>query len=641
MIVKPIAGAGSADTYRCDDAGPSSSARSPWSGHVAEVSVEEFIDGEEFTFDTICADGRALLRQRLLVPPAAAGRAPERVDQPADDRAARTSTRPTSRAAARMGREVLAGARLPDRLHPHGVVPQGRRRGRVRRDRRRGRPGARTVDVMNYACDIDIYAGWAEAVVHGRVAAPLRAQVERGLHLQAGPGAGPHPAHRRARQGPARLRALRRRGRSHPGRRAAQELEAVDRQRRLRRRPPSRARPGARHGRPHRPRSPPLRRLRQVRRRPAPAANRFGAFPYLLLEEFPWSDSVRSPPVCSCCPSSRSPAVRPRAPIAPSGCAARRSRRTGGPSPSATGAISGPCRRAGGAATPRTLNAGYDTAPVWSPDGSRIAFASDRYGNFDVFVMPAGGGEATRLTVPFADDVPTSFTPDGKGVLFSSARLDAVTNAQFPSPAQPELYRVDLAGGMPVRCSRPRPPTPSGTAPASVLAYSDQKGYEMEWRKHDNSSFARDVWVWDRGDQQPPAADRLRGRRPPAGLGAGPGFALLPLGEERQLQRLEAPARGPSARSRSRPTPRTRSASSPPRTAGDLCYAWDGGSDVRPAGAAESRGSRSVRPSTAATSRGRRSTSRARSPSSRSRRTARRSPSWSAARCSSPRSSTA
>ena len=65
----------------------------------------------------------------------------------------------------------------------------------------------------------------------------------------------------------------------------------------------------------------------------------------------------------------------------------------------------------GGAATPITVNADYDTTPVWSPDGKQIAFASDRYGNFDVFVMPATGGEATRLTFHSADDMPASFTP--------------------------------------------------------------------------------------------------------------------------------------------------------------------------------------------------------------------------------------
>src|SRR6202008_3952480 len=53
---------------------------------------------------------------------------------------------------------------------------------------------------------------------------------------------------------------------------------------------------------------------------------------------------------------------------------------------------------AGGTALPLTLNESYEFAPVWSHDGKSIAFASDRYGNFDVFVMPAGGGDAKRLT---------------------------------------------------------------------------------------------------------------------------------------------------------------------------------------------------------------------------------------------------
>ena len=59
LIIKPIAGAGSADTYRADSAAELD-AILPMLRHVPEVSVEEFIDGEEFTFDTICAGGRVL-----------------------------------------------------------------------------------------------------------------------------------------------------------------------------------------------------------------------------------------------------------------------------------------------------------------------------------------------------------------------------------------------------------------------------------------------------------------------------------------------------------------------------------------------------------------------------------------------------
>ena len=44
---------------------------------------------------------------------------------------------------------------------------------------------------------------------------------------------------------------------------------------------------------------------------------------------------------------------------------------------------------AGGNAIPLTLSESYEFAPVWSHDGKSVAFASDRYGNFDVFVMPS------------------------------------------------------------------------------------------------------------------------------------------------------------------------------------------------------------------------------------------------------------
>ena len=71
LIVKPIAGAGSLDTHRVD--GGDLAAALPWLRHVDEVSVEEFVDGEEFTYDTICADGRSPL-QHLRVPAASARR---------------------------------------------------------------------------------------------------------------------------------------------------------------------------------------------------------------------------------------------------------------------------------------------------------------------------------------------------------------------------------------------------------------------------------------------------------------------------------------------------------------------------------------------------------------------------------------
>ena len=52
----------------------------------------------------------------------------------------------------------------------------------------------------------------------------------------------------------------------------------------------------------------------------------------------------------------------------------------------------------GGTATQLTTQASYECSPIWSPDSKQIAFASDRNGNFDLFVMSADGGAARRLT---------------------------------------------------------------------------------------------------------------------------------------------------------------------------------------------------------------------------------------------------
>src|SRR5262247_2417755 len=99
---------------------------------------------------------------------------------------------------------------------------------------------------------------------------------------------------------------------------------------------------------------------------------------------------------------------------------------------------------AGGTAVPLTLSESYEFAPVWSHDGKSIAFASDRYGNFDVFIMPAGGGDAKRLTYHSTREVPISFTADDKAVLFAAQRQDLATNVQYPTPGMTELYSVPV-----------------------------------------------------------------------------------------------------------------------------------------------------------------------------------------------------
>ncbi|QTN37670.1 PD40 domain-containing protein [Cryomorphaceae bacterium] len=156
--------------------------------------------------------------------------------------------------------------------------------------------------------------------------------------------------------------------------------------------------------------------------------------------------------------------------------------------------------RDGGEARPLTTHPAYDYEPVWSRDGSKIAFASDRYGNYDVFVIDANGGTPTRLTYASSGDHPSDFTPDGSAVLFSASRQDAASNRQFPSGGLRELYQVPVNGGRPVQLLTTAAENARYNADGSSIIFHDWKGYEDFWRKHHTSAVTRDIWQYNFAD---------------------------------------------------------------------------------------------------------------------------------------------
>jgi len=156
----------------------------------------------------------------------------------------------------------------------------------------------------------------------------------------------------------------------------------------------------------------------------------------------------------------------------------------------------------GGSASVLTLHEAYDFQPVWSNDGSKIAFASNRFGNFDVFVIPTSGGIAERLTYHSSTDLPTDFTPNDTAVLFSSARLDDANNQQFPTGVLPELYQVPVLGGR-ITQVLTTPALDARLSPdGQLLVFQDSKGYESQLRKHHTSSVTRDIWTYDIGSKK-------------------------------------------------------------------------------------------------------------------------------------------
>lgn len=154
----------------------------------------------------------------------------------------------------------------------------------------------------------------------------------------------------------------------------------------------------------------------------------------------------------------------------------------------------------GGEARQLTVRDSYESSPVWSPDGKKIAFASDRNGNNDIYVMDTRGGNLRRLTSNSAAEIPEGFSPDGKEVYYSAAIQAPASSVMYPSGRMTQLYAVDVESGK----SRQVLATPaqmiSFSPDGSKMLYQDVKGFEDEWRKHHTSSVSRDIWLYTPAD---------------------------------------------------------------------------------------------------------------------------------------------
>lgn len=156
---------------------------------------------------------------------------------------------------------------------------------------------------------------------------------------------------------------------------------------------------------------------------------------------------------------------------------------------------------AGGRAVQLTTNPAHDTRPVWSPDGTRIAFASNREGSFDVFVMSSGGGVPTRVTTHTAAEYPETFRDNGH-VLYSASIIQDVRDIQFPGGQFAQIYEVSVDGGRPKMFSSLAMQGIAFDRTGGRMLYHDLKGYEDPWRKHHQSSIARDIWLCTLGGKR-------------------------------------------------------------------------------------------------------------------------------------------
>ncbi len=148
--------------------------------------------------------------------------------------------------------------------------------------------------------------------------------------------------------------------------------------------------------------------------------------------------------------------------------------------------------RNGGDARRLTSDVGIEIDPIFSPDGSMIAFTGEYDGNEDVYVIPTAGGIPKRLTSHPGSDQVVGWTRDGKRVLFRSPRGSYAGFTQ--------LYTVDVSGGLPEPLPLPMAYDGSYSPDSSHLAYVPFTNFRESWQfqrglKHYRGGTASPIWI--------------------------------------------------------------------------------------------------------------------------------------------------
>ena len=134
----------------------------------------------------------------------------------------------------------------------------------------------------------------------------------------------------------------------------------------------------------------------------------------------------------------------------------------------------------GGRASQITTNPAHDTKPIWSPDGKKIAFASDRMGSMDIFEVNKEGGIPKRLTTHSGNETPVTYKDAGH-ILFLANIMPTVEDAQFPSGQFQQVYEVNTEGGRPIPDDR------------EYALYNNGIADRGDWRRYNVNLFVKEM----------------------------------------------------------------------------------------------------------------------------------------------------
>ena len=155
---------------------------------------------------------------------------------------------------------------------------------------------------------------------------------------------------------------------------------------------------------------------------------------------------------------------------------------------------------AGGEARLLVSHPAYDSRPLYSPDGTRLAFQSTRTGNGDIYVLSLATGELRRITYDDAPDQLDAWSRDGRWLYFSSGSKDV--------NGMNDLFRVSVDGGTPMAVSADRFAQEYWSAPSpadpNTIAFTGKGRTSSDWwRKGHSHIDESQIWIAHIGGETP------------------------------------------------------------------------------------------------------------------------------------------